>query len=128
MHKAEAATPAPVSYNYTGWQPGSNDLSLDDPLVAMAVDKSTPEQIRLTLGANVDTILVVWTTGAGFNFSETYETPSTPLQTKVPRLCRCIESVRVSVLSAIVSTIVRVFSNFALHFSKKGPIVQAGGC
>ena len=106
MHKAEAATPAPVSYNYTGWQPGSNDLSLDDPLVAMAVDKSTPEQIRLTLGANVDTILVIWTTGAGFNFSETYETPSTPLQTKVTRLCCCIERVRVSVFSAVVSTMV----------------------
>ena len=106
MHKAEAATPPPVSYNYTGWQPGSNDLSLDDPLVAMVVDKSTPEQIRLTLGANVDTILVVWTTGAGFNFSESYETPSTPLQTKVFHLCPCIEWVRVSVLAAITITTV----------------------
>ena len=31
-------------------------------------------------------MMIVWTTGAGFNFSETQEVPSTPLQSKVPNL------------------------------------------
>ena len=84
LHKPEIISSPPVSDAYTGWQPGSNDLSLNNSLVAMEVDQYTPEQIRISLGHNVETMLVIWTTGAGFNFSEFYETPSTPLQSKVP--------------------------------------------
>ena len=43
LHKSKSATPPPVGYQYTGWQPGSNDLAVNDSLVAMVVDKNTPE-------------------------------------------------------------------------------------